>query len=66
MKSGDLSEKSNTANKKAIIHYNCIFCGQIISHDKRYTDRKGRPISLDDTGQKLHDCNADEYQGPQP
>jgi hypothetical protein len=25
MKSGDLSEKSNTANQ-AIIHYNCILC----------------------------------------
>jgi hypothetical protein len=63
MKSGDLSEKSNTANQD-IIYYNCILCGQIISHDKRYTDRKGRPIPFDDTGQKLHDCTADEHQGP--
>jgi hypothetical protein len=65
MKSADLSEKSNTVNW-AIIHFPCILCGQIISHNKRYSDRKGRPIALDETGRKPHDYTAKEHQGPKP
>jgi hypothetical protein len=35
---------------------------QIISHDNRYTDRKGKPIPLDQTGKNHHDCLCLDYE----
>jgi hypothetical protein len=67
LKSGELATKSNSsASSLAITRYSCILCSQIITHDKRYKDKRGRAIPLDETGSKRHDCTAEAHQGVQP
>jgi hypothetical protein len=54
--------KRKNANQ-ALDHFLCLLCSQTISHDKRYTDEKGRAIALDDIGKKLHDCPELSHRG---
>jgi hypothetical protein len=56
LKPADSSIKRNSAANQSIIRYKCISCSQIISHNKGYTDGKGKPIPLDQTGKNHHDC----------
>jgi hypothetical protein len=49
--------KRKNANQ-ALNHFICLLCMQTISHEKGYTDEKGRAIALDDNGKKSHDCPA--------
>jgi hypothetical protein len=62
LKPAYILRKDNRISNPAITYYKCILCGQTICHDKRYTDRKGKLIPLDQTGKNHHDCPCLDYE----
>jgi hypothetical protein len=58
LKSGNPSAQITSTTNSALIQYTCILCNQIISHDREYIDRKGKPIPLDEIGKNHHNCTA--------
>ena len=64
MKLADLSLKDN-GTRHTIGYFQCILCGEIISCNDGYTDRKGRRIALEGDGPQQHRCPWEMTQGVQ-
>ena len=58
-----LTKSNNDVSNPDITYYKCIRCSQIICHDERYVDRKGKVIPLDGRGKNRHQCLIEDYGG---